>query len=174
MIKGIIRGIYKFISRIKRGMYKVFIMPFRKAMFAKCGKKVTVQPGGTYTYENIYLGNHVYLGPDLMFMTTRAKIYVGDHVVFGPKILVITGNHRIDLANRYIDTITDGEKRPEDDEDVVFKGDNWIGANAVILKGVTVGEGAVIAAGAVVTKDVPPYTIVGGVPAKVIGKRFDE
>lgn len=55
---------------------------------------------------------------------------------------------------------------------MVFEGDNWIGANATILKGVTIGEGAVVAAGAVVTKDVAPYTIVGGVPAKYIGDRF--
>lgn len=53
-------------------------------------------------------------------------------------------------------------------------GDNWIAANAIILKGVNVGRGAIVASGAVVTKDVPPYSIVGGVPAKVIGMRFDE
>ncbi|KRF13738.1 hypothetical protein ASG90_12905 [Nocardioides sp. Soil797] len=52
--------------------------------------------------------------------------------------------------------------------------DVWIGANAVLLRGITVGDGAVIAAGAVVTRDVPPYAIVGGVPAKVIRHRFDE
>ena len=50
----------------------------------------------------------------------------------------------------------------------------WIGPNVIILHGVTVGEGAVVAAGAVVTKDVPPYTLVGGVPAKVIGKRNED
>ena len=51
--------------------------------------------------------------------------------------------------------------------------DVWIGSNAIILQGVNVGDGAVVAAGAVVTKDVPPYAIVAGVPAKVIKKRFD-
>lgn len=69
-------------------------------------------------------------------------------------------------------TVTDNEKLPDNDKDVVFEGDNWIGANAIILKGVTVGKGSVVSAGAVVTHDVPPYAIVGGVPAKVIKYRF--
>lgn len=57
---------------------------------------------------------------------------------------------------------------------MIFAGDNWIGANSTILKGVTVGEGAVVAAGALVNKNVPPYAIVGGVPARVIKMRFTE
>ena len=69
--------------------------------------------------------------------------------------------------------VKDSDKRDSDDQDVVFSGDNWIGANSTILKGVTVGEGAVVAAGALVNKDVPPYAIVGG-PAKVIKMRFTE
>lgn len=56
---------------------------------------------------------------------------------------------------------------------VVIGNDVWIGSNAIVLQGVTIGDGAVVAAGAVVTKDVPSYTVVGGVPAKVIKKRFD-
>lgn len=55
----------------------------------------------------------------------------------------------------------------------ILGNDIWVGSNAIILQGVEIGDGAIIAAGAVVTKDVDPYTIVGGVPAKVIGKRFD-
>ena len=58
--------------------------------------------------------------------------------------------------------------------DIIIGNDVWIGFEAVILAGVTIGDGAIIGARAVVTKDVPPYTIVGGVPAKPIKKRFDE
>lgn len=58
--------------------------------------------------------------------------------------------------------------------DIIIGNDVWIGYEAVILSGVTIGDGAVIGCRAVVTKDVPPYTIVGGVPAKPIRKRFDE
>lgn len=58
--------------------------------------------------------------------------------------------------------------------DIVIGNDVWIGYEAVILAGVTIGDGAVIGSRAVVTKDVPPYTIVGGVPAKIIRRRFDE
>ena len=65
-------------------------------------------------------------------------------------------------------------KLPENDQPVTLCGDNWIGANVTILKGVTIGEGAVVAAGSLVIRDVPPYAIVGGVPAKVIKFRFTE
>lgn len=171
-MKKLIRKIYKIGSLLKRGVYKVIIMPMRKLQFAECGKSVTIGQGGNFTYENVYIGNHVYIASDVTFMSTRAKIYIGDHVMITSGTFVITGNHRIDIPGRYMDMITDDEKRPEDDQDVIFEGDNWIGVGSIILKGVTIGEGAVVAAGSVVTKSVPPYTIVGGVPAKVIGERF--
>lgn len=85
---------------------------------------------------------------------------------------MISGNHRIDIPGKYMSEVTDAMKRLEDDQDVVIEDDVWIGCNAIILKGVTIGTGAVIAAGAVVTKDVAPYSIVGGNPAKLIRKRF--
>ncbi len=63
-------------------------------------------------------------------------------------------------------------KLPENDQDVIFEGDNWIGMNVTVLKGVTIGRGCIVAAGAVVNKSTPRYSIVGGVPAKVLKMRF--
>jgi len=68
--------------------------------------------------------------------------------------------------------VTDDEKLPENDMPVVIEDDVWCGANVTILKGVTIGHGSVVAAGAVVTKSFPPYSIIGGVPAKLIRMRF--
>ena len=66
----------------------------------------------------------------------------------------------------------DYKKSEDDDKDVVIEGDSWFGINVTILAGVTIGRGSVIAAGAVVTKSCPPYSIIGGVPAKVLKFRF--
>lgn len=109
-----------------------------------------------------------------ILICTRANIIIGDHVMFGPNVTMITGGHRMDLVGKYMNSITDDEKIPENDQDIILKGDNWISVNVTILKGVTIGEGAVVAAGAVVTRDVQPYCIVGGVPARLIKMRFDE
>ena len=68
--------------------------------------------------------------------------------------------------------VSDNEKLPNNDLPVVIEDDVWCGANVTILKGVTIGHGSIVAAGAVVTKSFPPYSIIGGVPAKLIKMRF--
>ena len=154
---------------------KTIAVHYRKSLLGKCGKNVKI---GAHSraegWKNIYIGNNVSIGVSSVFLTTRAKILIGDHVIFGPEVMVITGNHRIDIVGKYISEITDNYKKKENDEDVMFEGDNWIGARAIILKGVTIGFGIVIGAGAVVTKDIPEFAIVGGIPAKIIGYRFNE
>ena len=127
-----------------------------------------------YGPSNLSIGDNVGIGEGALFMCTRARIRIGNDVMFGPGVTCITGGHRMDLVGRTMISVTDKEKNPDDDKDIVFKGDNWVGANATVLKGVTIGKGAVIAAGAVVTKDVPPFSVVGGVPAKVMKMRFTE
>ena len=105
-----------------------------------------------------------------IFFCTVAPLTIGKKVIFGPHPTIITGNHRIDVVGKYI--MDSKEKLPENDEPVIIEDDVWAGANVTILKGVTIGRGSVIAAGAVVTKSCPPYSIIGGVPAKVLKMRF--
>jgi acetyltransferase-like isoleucine patch superfamily enzyme len=171
-MRYILRVVFLFVDMINRGTYKYFVMPFKKSMLKKCGKKVYIGKGSDFTYQNISIGNNVSINKDCMFMCTRSEIIIGDHVMFGPHVFMITGSHRTDVEGKFMDQITNEEKRSSDDRCIILEGDNWIGANSIILKGVTIGRGAVVAAGAVVNKDVEPYSIVGGVPARILKYRF--
>lgn len=122
----------------------------------------------------MYVGNNVFIGSKCDMVATRSKIIIGDHVVFAPAVSIRGGDHRTDVVGKFIDEVGDDMKLPENDANVVFEGDNWIGMNVTILKGVTIGRGAIIAAGSVVNKSIPPYCIAGGVPAKVLKKRFTD
>lgn len=147
---------------------------YKKKML-RCGENVYFSPcNSVFTYKSLDVGSNVYIGYHADFVATRSKIIIGDHVVFGPHVSIRGGDHRFDIPGRYIDSIKDDEKLPQNDADVIFEGDNWIGMNTVILKGVTIGFGSIVAAGAVVSNSVPPFAIVGGVPAKVIRYRFNE
>lgn len=140
-----------------------------------CGQDVQFDPwSSVFTYETMYVGSHVSIGYNADFVATRSKIIINDHVMFGPHVSIRGGDHRIDIVGRYINTVGDKEKLPDNDSDVIFEGDNWIGMNVTILKGVKIGRGCVVAAGAVVNKSTPPYSIVGGVPARVIKMRFSK
>lgn len=94
--------------------------------------------------------------------------------MFAPGVTIVTGDHRTDIIGKPIILVTNEEKLPEHDQDVIIEDDVWIGSNVTILKGVTIGKGSIVAAGAVVTKSFPPYSIIGGVPAKLIKPRFTE
>lgn len=105
-------------------------------------------------------------------MTTLAKVKIGNNVMFGPNVTILSGNHRINYLGKCMTEVHDCDKEGIEDKDIIFEGDNWIGANATILKGVIIGKRDVVEACALVTKDVPAYSIVGGIPAKVIKMRF--
>ena len=113
------------------------------------------------------------------------KLIIGkfSSIACGAKFLFNSANHTLDSLSTYTFPLFFEEwglpwgkmKDAWDHKgDIVIGNDVWIGYEAVILAGVTIGDGAVIGSRAVVTKDVPPYTIVGGVPAKTIRRRFDE
>ncbi len=162
------------IERIRNAFNRIVVSPLKKHELGSYGADISIGSRTTMTYKNVHMGNSVYVGPNCEFLSTRAKIIIGDHVIFGPNVKIITGDHRIDVLGKYISDVSDEDKKDENDQDVVFEGDNWIGANAIILKGSRIGFGAVIAAGTVVNKDVPDYAIVGGIPGKVLRFRFNE
>lgn len=142
-------------------------------MFGEHGRGFQFDPAGDYSYQNICVGDDVSLGLGARLVAARSTIRIGNKVMFGPEVTIRGGNHATDFPGRFMADVRDQDKRPEDDQGVVIEDDVWVGTRAVILHGVTIGRGAIVAAGAVVNKSVPPYAIVGGVPAKVIKFRWD-
>lgn len=154
-------------------LVKKCIRMHRNKKLTKFGEDVYV-PRQHVFQGNIECGSHVAFGKGGYFVSTRARIIIHDYVVFGPNVTIYTGDHPIDRVGKHICEITDCEKTEKYDQDVIIESGCWIGTRAIILKGVTIGRGSVIGAGAVVTKDVPPYSVYVGVPAARTFSRFSE
>lgn len=131
------------------------------------GKHAIIRPTNIYgdaIGEGLKIGNNSSIGP-YSYIGCSGFIEIGDNVMMSPRVSIYAENHLFEHPDLTIKE--QGVKR----EFVKIEDDCWIAANTVILAGVTIGRGSVIAAGSVVTKDVPPFSIVGGVPAKVIKSR---
>ena len=128
--------------------------------------------------KNIHIGKGVSLGSGITMFATRAKIYIGDKSFTGPNVTIMTGDHPFDIKGAYMaDNMKNklsaaGYDITPYDADVRIDEDVWIGCNVTILKGVHIGRGSIIAAGSVVTKSFPPYSIVGGVTSKLLKYRW--
>lgn len=140
-------------------------MEIYRHLFLSVGKNFTFDPNGQYSYSTIKAGDDVYIGPGALFQASESGIHIGNKVLFGPKVSIIGGDHNTTQLGRFMFDVT--EKLKHNDKVVIIEDDVWIGTGAIILKGVRIGRGSIVAAGAVVTKDVPYYSIVGGVPASV-------
>ena len=135
---------------------------------AKIGKTSKVHPTVILRQgERIEIGEGCLINHNNVLQAGKefAKIKIGNYVHTGANVMIFAFNHSIDE--------TDVPSILQDyyDADVEIEDDVWIGAGSVILSGVTIGKGSVIAAGSVINKSVPPYSIVGGIPGKVIRTR---
>lgn len=161
--------IIKLIHLFKGGSNLIF-SKLVKGSFKFCGTNVHFSPlNSDFSYKTISIGSDVYIGPHAIFSSVKG-ITIGNKVTFGPRVTIMGGNHNFREIGKYIYDVK--EKREDDDLPVVIEDDTWIGCNVTILKGVKIGKGAIVGAGATVTKDVPPYAIVGGNPAHIIRYRF--
>ena len=151
--------------------YRRLLMYLYRPLFGAHGNNFVFDPYGVYSFENIRVGDDVNLGDRPLLLASESKIIIGDKVMFGPEVVILAGNHNTSVVGRFMFDVH--EKRPEDDQDVTIGDDVWIGARAIVLKGVTIGRGAVVAAGAVVTKSVPPYAVAAGTPARVLKFRWN-
>ena len=121
-----------------------------------------------YPDAKLEIGDRVTLGY-MNLISVAKSVRIGNDCLFAGEVKILDNNsHSLD----YVQRRANAPLEPEDVAPVVIEDDVWIGTNCMVLKGVTIGRGAVIAAGAVVTKDVPPFTVAAGNPARVI-KRIE-
>lgn len=141
-----------------------------KKMFAEIGENCYIEPPfhSNWGGRNVHFGKNVY-GNFNLTLVDDADIYVGDSTMFGPNVTVCTAGHPINAELR---------KKIYQFNLPIHIGKNvWIGANAIIMPGVSIGDNSVVGAGAVVTKDIPANVVAYGTPCKVqreIGERDDK
>lgn len=141
-----------------------------KPFFRSMGKRVYIRENVIFeSPKQITIGNNVYINYRATISAHSGKVKIGDNVMIGFGASIITTNHGYkNLKKPMMDQKDHGRG------DITIENDVWIGANATILPKVKVEKGAIVGAGAVVTKDVKPYSIVGGVPAKHLKFRYDK
>lgn len=138
---------------------------FYSMTLQKCGKNLQIMPGVIVKFpENLYIENNVTINRNV-FITARGSVYIGNDVLIGQNTVINSGNHEFSNSNLPINA------QGHSSDKIIIGNDVWIGANCSILKGVEIGDGSVIGAGSVVTKNIEPYSIVGGTPAKKIKNR---
>jgi acetyltransferase-like isoleucine patch superfamily enzyme len=149
--------VLRWVSHVPSHMFRKL---FYRLSGVKIGKGSTIHMWANFFEPNgIRIGSDTIIG-DHVFLDGRAPLIIGSHVDIASSVMIYNSEHDLESADFSAKT------EPVEIMDYVF-----IGPRAIILPGVKIGNGAIIAAGAVVTKDVPDFAIVGGVPAKIIGER---
>jgi maltose O-acetyltransferase len=133
-------------------------------IFKFSGNNINIEKGAYFgTGENIEIGDNSGIGINC---SVQGAIRIGKDVMMGPEVIILTVNHKFDQLDTPMWKQGHLAAKP-----VIIGDDVWIGTRAIILPGVHIGSGSIIGAGAVVTKNVPDYAIVGGNPAKVVKYR---
>lgn len=134
-------------------------------IFKETGVKINIQKNVYFGKgNNISIGNHSGIG-ECSILGQDEEIKIGNNVLIGPHLMIFTQNHNFSDRTKLI------REQGATRKPVIIEDDVWIGARVILLPGVILGRGSVVAAGAVVTKSFPPFSVIGGVPARIIGNR---
>lgn len=153
-------------------LVKRILMYSIRPLFKQHGVNFIFDPFDQFSYKTISVGDDVFIGSGANFAASETFVSIGSKVMFGPNVTIMGGNHNTSVIGAYMYDVK--VKLPENDQPVIIEDDVWVGTGVIILKGVTIGKGSIIAAGSVVTKSCKPYSILGGIPARLLKSRFTE
>ena len=122
--------------------------------------------------ENVFLYENAHILANSVILSTKAKFIIKKNSGAAEGLTVVTGNHYSEVGKFFMD-ITDADKPKDLDKDIIVEEDVWMATNVTLLMGAHIGRGAVIGAGSVVRSKVPPYAMIIGNPAKVVGFKFN-
>lgn len=143
----------------------------RLSKLGYCGKNVHLgEPALLSDYSQVLMYDNTDIGNGLCMVSAGGRLIMERNSCSATGLTVITGNHGREVGHWFYESVETHDNDIE--KDVVVEEDVWLGTNAVLLSGVKVGRGATVGAGAVVRSNVPPYSIVTGNPAKVVGFSF--
>lgn len=168
-------------QKFKLIIYYVFIAKLPNSRFGNIFRKIRIwyvcdilkimqKDDGNFFEESVYIGNgknitigkHCHINENVFIQGAT----IGNFVMIAPNVAILNGTHKFDRVD--VPMIMQGEEK---ELNPIIEDDVWIGRNAIIMPKIRIGQGSIIGAGAVVTKDVEPFSIMGGVPAKLIKKR---
>lgn len=156
---------------VGRVWVKFVLSPLFKSRLGYCGKDVTIRFKNNMKFlPNVYLYDDTYIAEGFTFVSYTGKLIMKAHSGAADNFTVITNNHGREVGRFIKDT--ERERSHELEADVVIEEDVEIGSNVTILSGVKIGRGAAVGSGAVVRGNIPPYAIVIGNPAKIVGFTF--
>lgn len=157
-----IRDMYQFV-------YKLAVHNRKPQVYANIGQHTQLGNNMTVIPDLIYLDDYTRLQDNITMVSANGKLIIKKFSAVGSGCLIIPGNHipTVGMPQFFSNTQVN-----TDEHTIVIEEDCWIGARSILLSKCHIGRGCIVAAGTIVTKDVPPYAVVAGVPAKIIATRF--
>ena len=153
-----------------KSLYRRFFPEYDLSDIGSIGVGCQIAPYSTLVLKNMFLSDYVMIQDHVNFISRNGKLFVGKYSVISAGCTIIPGEHHLKVGMPFY---INAKYHIEDEEhDIVIKEDCWIGASSVLLPGISIGRGAIIGAGSIVTKNVLPYTVVAGNPARLIAMRM--
>ena len=159
------------LNKIKRILCFFKSEEYNRKDFGKIGAHTIIKAGSQLVPQNMYLDDYVLIQNGNNFISHKGKLIVKKYSVISSGCIIVPSSHKLKVGVPFF--LSAKEHIGDVDSDIIIEEDCWIGAGCILLPNVHIGRGVVVGAGAVVTKNIQPYSVAVGNPAKVIATRYD-